>query len=144
MWTTPESCYQFRETATYSLQSALQAAGVGKSLMSSANNGRHVKPKAVLGSVDELRSVPYRSFMAHLNALAEDNKLQPYHDNWSKVWEYPWIWFNSLSNLELQDKKILVAPSGGTDRAADFRSTVGSSPVSLPVETLPRRRTASS
>lgn len=112
MWTTPESCYQFRETATYSLQSALQAAGVGKSLISSANNGRHVKPKAVLGSVDELRSVPYRSFMAHLNALAEDNKLQPYHDNWSKVWEYPWIWFNSLSNLELQDKKILDIGSG--------------------------------
>ena len=112
MWTSPESCYQFRETVTYSLQSALEAAGVARSLMPGAASRRHVTAKAALGSVDELRSVPYRSFMAHLNALAEDNKLQPYHDNWSKVWEYPWIWFNSLCDLELQDKKILDIGSG--------------------------------
>jgi len=50
--------------------------------------------------------------MAHLNALAKDNKLNLYHDNWSKVWEYPWIWFNSLCDLDLHGKKILDIGSG--------------------------------
>lgn len=112
MWTSPESCYQFRETVNYSLQSALQAAAVTRSLMPGEADGRPVTAKATLGSVNELRSVAYRSFMAHLNALAEDNKLILFHDNWSKVWEYPWIWFNSLCDLDLQDKKILDIGSG--------------------------------
>lgn len=73
---------------------------------------RHLTAKAALGSVDELTSVAYRNFMAHLNALAEDNQLNLYRDNWSKVWEYPWIWFNSLCDLDLQDKKILDIGSG--------------------------------
>jgi SAM-dependent methyltransferase len=111
MWTSPESCYQFRETVSYSLQSALQAAAVARSLMPDADR-RPVTAKAALGSVSELKSVAYRSFMTHLNALAEDNKLILYHDNWSKVWEYPWIWFNSLCDLDLQDKKILDIGSG--------------------------------
>jgi len=96
----------------YSLQSALQAAAVARSLMPGAADRRRVTAKAALGSVSELRSVAYRSFMAHLNALAEDNKLSCYHDNWSKVWEYPWIWFNVLCDLDLQDKKILDIGSG--------------------------------
>jgi SAM-dependent methyltransferase len=112
MWTSPERCYQAREPVTYSLQSALEAANVGKSLMPGAADRQHLKAKAALGSVNELRSVAYKSFMAHLNALAEDNQLQPYHENWSKVWEYPWVWFNSLCNLDLQDKKILDIGSG--------------------------------
>ena len=112
MWTSPESCYQLRETVNHSLQSALQAADVAKSLMPGAADRGHVTAKSALGSVNELRSVAYRSFMAHLNALAEDNKLILYHDNWSKVWEYPWVWFNSLCDLDLQDKKILDIGSG--------------------------------
>jgi len=112
MWTSPESCYQFREPVNYSLQSALQAAAVARSLMPGAADRRPVTAKAALGSVDELRSDAYRSFMAHVNALAEDNRLNLYHENWSKVWEYPWIWFNSLCDLDLQDKKILDIGSG--------------------------------
>ena len=112
MWTSPESCYQFRETESYSLRSALQAAAVSSPLMPRAGERRHLTAKVALGSVNELRSVAYRSFMAHLNALAEDNKLNLYLDNWSKVWEYPWIWFNSLCDLDLRDKKILDIGSG--------------------------------
>ena len=112
MWTSPESCYRLREPVNYSLRSALEAAGVGKSLMPGSVDRRHLTAKAALGSVDELRSTAYRSFMAHLNALAEDNNLNLYHDNWSKVWEYPWIWFNSLCDLDLRDKKILDIGSG--------------------------------
>ncbi|HEU4510495.1 MAG TPA: class I SAM-dependent methyltransferase [Pyrinomonadaceae bacterium] len=94
------------------MQSALAAAAVAGSLMPSAAERRPVTPKAALGSVEELTSGPYRSFMAHVNALAADNKLNLYHDNWSKVWEYPWIWFNSLCDLDLQDMKILDIGSG--------------------------------
>jgi 2-polyprenyl-3-methyl-5-hydroxy-6-metoxy-1,4-benzoquinol methylase len=112
MWRSPESCYQLRETVTYSRQSALHAADVAKSLMPGAADRQHLRAKAALGSVNELRSVAYRSFMAQLNAIAEDNKLILYHENWSKVWEYPWIWFNSLCDLNLQDKKILDIGSG--------------------------------
>lgn len=112
MWTSPESCYQFRETVNYSLQSALQAAGVARSLTPGAVDRQHLTARATLGSVDELRSDAYRSFMVHLNALAEDNRLNLYHENWSKVWEYPWVWFNSLCDLDLQDKKILDIGSG--------------------------------
>ena len=112
MWTSPESCYQFRETVNYSLQSALQASGVARSLMPGAADGRCLTARAALGSVNELRSVAYRSFMSHLNAIAEDNKLILYHENWSKVWEYPWIWFNCLCDLDLRDKKILDIGSG--------------------------------
>jgi len=112
MWTSPESCYQYRETVSYSHQSALQAAAVARSVMPSAADRRPVAAKATLGSVNELKSVAYRSFMAHLNALAGDNNLNAYHDNWSKVWEYPWVWFNSLCDLDLQDKKILDIGSG--------------------------------
>jgi len=112
MWTSPESCYQHKETVSYSHQSALQAAAVARSVMPSAADRRPVAAKATLGSVNELKSVAYRSFMAHLNALAGDNNLNAYHDNWSKVWEYPWIWFNCLCDLDLQDKKILDIGSG--------------------------------
>jgi 2-polyprenyl-3-methyl-5-hydroxy-6-metoxy-1,4-benzoquinol methylase len=112
MWPSPESCYQLREPVSYSRQAALQAADVAKALMPGEANGRPVTAKAVLGSVDELKSVAYRTFMSHLNALAEDNRLNAYHDNWSKVWEYPWVWFNSLCDLDLQDKKILDIGSG--------------------------------
>jgi len=112
MWTSAESCYQFRETVNCSLHSALQAAAVARSVMPGAADRRPLTAKAALGSVSELRSVAYRSFMAHLNALAEDNKLNAYHDNWSKVWEYPWIWFNGLCDPDLHDRKILDIGSG--------------------------------
>jgi len=112
MWTSAESCYQLRETVNCSLHSALQAAAVARSVMPGAADRRPLTAKAALGSVSELRSVAYRSFMAHLNALAEDNKLNAYHDNWSKVWEYPWIWFNGLCDPDLHDRKILDIGSG--------------------------------
>jgi 2-polyprenyl-3-methyl-5-hydroxy-6-metoxy-1,4-benzoquinol methylase len=112
MWTSPESCYQLRETVDYSLQAALQAADVVRLLKTGAADRRQATAKAALGSVSELKSVAYRNFMAQLNALAQDNKLHLYHDNWSKVWEYPWVWFNSLCDLDLQDKKILDIGSG--------------------------------
>ena len=58
-----------------------------------------------LASLDELRSPPFRSFMARVNAFAQEHDLRV-HTDWSKVWEYPWIW-QYLSHLHFPDLKIL-------------------------------------
>jgi SAM-dependent methyltransferase len=58
-----------------------------------------------LASVDELRSPDFRSFMSEVNGFAQEHGLRV-HTNWSKVWEYPWVW-QSLSKLHFPDLKIL-------------------------------------
>lgn len=58
-----------------------------------------------LASVDELRSPPFVSFMARVNVFSQEHDLRV-HTDWSKVWEYPWVW-QYLSHLHFQDLKIL-------------------------------------
>ncbi len=58
-----------------------------------------------LASVDELNSAAFRSFMTRVNAFAQEHGLRV-HTDWSKVWEYPWIW-QYLSSLHFPDLKIL-------------------------------------
>ena len=55
--------------------------------------------------MDELNSPAFRSFMSRLNAFAQKHDLRV-HTDWSKVWEYPWIW-QYLSSLHFQNLKIL-------------------------------------
>jgi len=43
--------------------------------------------------------------MTRVNAFAQTYGLRV-HTDWSKVWEYPWVW-QSLSHLHFQDLKIL-------------------------------------
>jgi len=63
-------------------------------------------PVARLASVDELESPRFRSFMSLANALAERWSLRTFHD-WSKVWEYPWLWLHGISTLPLPGLRIL-------------------------------------
>ncbi|MCH7805382.1 MAG: class I SAM-dependent methyltransferase [Acidobacteria bacterium] len=58
-----------------------------------------------LASVDELRSPAFRSFMSRVNGFAQEHGLRV-HTDWSKVWEYPWIW-QYLNPLHFPDLKIL-------------------------------------
>jgi len=58
-----------------------------------------------LASVRELESPPFRSFMALVNAFASAHGLRV-HTDWSKVWEYPWVW-QSLQAIRLPGLKIL-------------------------------------
>ena len=53
----------------------------------------------------ELRSPAFRSVMSRVNTFAQEHGLRV-HTDWSKVWEYPWIW-QYLSSLQFQDLKIL-------------------------------------
>ncbi|HEX5733174.1 MAG TPA: class I SAM-dependent methyltransferase [Blastocatellia bacterium] len=71
-----------------------------------------VPARAAIASVKDLKSTPFRAFMAYLNTIAEENQLQAYVDNWSKVWEYPWLWFNGLCTIEWSGKRLLDVGSG--------------------------------
>ena len=58
-----------------------------------------------LASVDELNSPAFRSLMSRVNAFAQANGLRV-HTDWSKVWEYPWVW-QYLNHLHFPDLKML-------------------------------------
>ena len=64
------------------------------------------EPAAALASLDELRSDRFRLFMDRTNALARGLSLAQMHD-WSKVWEYPWLWFNALSRIDLAHARVI-------------------------------------
>ena len=62
-----------------------------------------------LASVDELNSPAFRSLMSRVNAFAQANGLRV-HTDWSKVWEYPWVW-QYLNHLHFPDLKMLDSGS---------------------------------
>lgn len=43
--------------------------------------------------------------MKQINSFAEKYNLRTF-SNWSKVWEYPWLWFNGLRNIEFKGTHI--------------------------------------
>jgi SAM-dependent methyltransferase len=59
-----------------------------------------------LASVEELESDRFRHFMAQMNAFADRMDLRTFTD-WSKVWEYPWLWFNALEKMDWTGKTVL-------------------------------------
>lgn len=63
-------------------------------------------PNRKLASITELESAKFSSFMNMMNALAAQWGLRQF-TNWSKIWEYPWLWFHGLNSLDWQDKKLL-------------------------------------
>ncbi len=58
-----------------------------------------------LASVAELDSAPFRAFMAWINGFARANGLR-IHENWSKIWEYPWIW-QHIHRVQFRDSRVL-------------------------------------
>ena len=65
-----------------------------------------MEPLSKLASVNELRSENFNAFMKAVNLFAKKYELREFID-WSKVWEYPWLWFNGLSKVDWLDKKLL-------------------------------------
>jgi len=59
-----------------------------------------------LASVRELQSPQFVNFMQRLNSFAKDRNLRQF-TNWSKVWEYPWLWFNGLMDIKWEGIKLL-------------------------------------
>jgi ADP-heptose:LPS heptosyltransferase/2-polyprenyl-3-methyl-5-hydroxy-6-metoxy-1,4-benzoquinol methylase/predicted transcriptional regulator len=65
-----------------------------------------IEPINKLASVNELRSERFSAFMKAVNLFAKRYKLREFV-NWSKVWEYPWLWFNGLSKVDWLEKNLL-------------------------------------
>lgn len=69
-------------------------------------------PISGVGSVSELESADYCRFMSVVNAFAASVGLHVYPQDWSKVWEYPWVWYHCLSHLPFRSCRILdVGPA---------------------------------
>jgi 2-polyprenyl-3-methyl-5-hydroxy-6-metoxy-1,4-benzoquinol methylase len=63
-------------------------------------------PISSLASIDELKSEAFVRFMERINAFSNEYSLRVFRD-WSKVWEYPWLWFNGLSTVNWKNTKVL-------------------------------------
>lgn len=59
-----------------------------------------------LGSVPDLESPPYRQFMADCNAFAARHGLRQF-TNWTKVWEYPWLYFHGMDRIDWRGKHLV-------------------------------------
>ncbi len=61
---------------------------------------------ARLASLAELESAPYREFMARMNAFASAGGLRQFTD-WSKAWEYPWLWEHVLESIDWSGQRLV-------------------------------------
>jgi SAM-dependent methyltransferase len=69
--------------------------------------GRGVRPAGPrLASVPELESARYRAVMEDCNAFARKHGLREFKD-WSKVWEYPWLWLHGLGTMDWKGKNLV-------------------------------------
>lgn len=57
-----------------------------------------IPASAALGSLNQLGCAQYRMFMDKLNEFSVFHSMRTYRD-WSKIWEYPWLWFHGLRDL---------------------------------------------
>ena len=55
--------------------------------------------RAAFASLDEMNGPLFRSFMAMMNAFASSHGLRTF-TNWTKIWEYPWLWHACLSRVQ--------------------------------------------
>jgi len=62
--------------------------------------------RAALASVGELSTSEFRQVMNLSNSYARLLSLREFQ-NWSKVWEYPWIWTHLLGNQNWVGKRLL-------------------------------------
>ena len=99
-----ESAARYRERIIESLE---EFPGKAKTQIVREDIDRKVcKSHLSLSSTKELSSTRFRDFMTTLNCFSKRLGLNQY-TNWSKIWEYPWLWFNGLACLKWVDTKLL-------------------------------------
>lgn len=59
-----------------------------------------------LANLPEMFSPPWIDFIDELNAFAAPLGLRQF-TNWSKLWEYPWLWHHGLSEIDWRGKRVL-------------------------------------
>jgi protein-tyrosine sulfotransferase len=67
--------------------------------------GADVEPRAALAGVGELESAEFVQLMEWINGFAAPWRLRTFTD-WSKVWEYPWLWLNVFSRIRLEGARV--------------------------------------
>lgn len=72
----------------------------------SAMNALPPRPAAALASLDEMNSPLFRSFMGMMNAFAKAHGLREF-TNWTKIWEYPWLWHHALSAVPWRGARLV-------------------------------------
>lgn len=59
-----------------------------------------------LASVEAKDSPRFSAFMAMMNAFASQFGLRTF-TTWSKIWEYPWLWFAALGRIEWAGTRLI-------------------------------------
>ena len=67
---------------------------------------RPVPARARLASLPELESPSYGAFMERMNAFATVGHLRQF-TNWSKIWEYPWLWEHALESIDWPGQRLV-------------------------------------
>lgn len=57
-----------------------------------------ITARVALGAVRQIEEPGARQFMKAVNLFASRFGMRQFHD-WSKVWEYPWLWLNGLGGV---------------------------------------------
>lgn len=72
------------------------------------NRSHHSKngKKLSIASLSDLLSKSFQDFMKTMNCFAQRWGLRQF-TNWSKIWEYPWLWFHGLSHVDWKDSSLL-------------------------------------
>ena len=65
-------------------------------------------PRALveLASVEAMNSPRFVSFMKKMNAFANSFGLRQF-TNWTKIWEYPWLWHHALADINWAGKHVV-------------------------------------
>lgn len=61
---------------------------------------------AALASTRDLHEARFGTLMNWINAFAGPLELRTF-TTWSKIWEYPWLWFHALSRLDLPRTRLV-------------------------------------
>lgn len=64
------------------------------------------EPGAALASVRDLHDPRFGTLMDWINGFAGPLGLRTF-TNWSKIWEYPWLWVHALSRMDLAGKRVV-------------------------------------
>jgi 2-polyprenyl-3-methyl-5-hydroxy-6-metoxy-1,4-benzoquinol methylase len=64
------------------------------------------KQSVYLSNLEETFSGAFVGFMGIINAFASKHGFRQF-TNWSKIWEYPWLWFNGLECIDWANIKLL-------------------------------------
>lgn len=93
------------ESAVRYRKSILESLGAFSAGKATERQGGRLKDLS-LASINELLSVSYQDFITTLNCFSRRWGLREFK-NFSRAWEYPWLWFNGLSRLDWSRLKVL-------------------------------------